>query len=446
MREFFLLSIVVIIMHFISNASPDVEVFENAKLTIGFGFLLVSSYFFGLFFSKLKLPKISGYITAGIVFGPFVLNYVQTDIIENMKIIDELALTLIALNAGGELKIKDLKKYKKSISLMIIFQTVFIFVGMFIFFYFFASSFDLFSAYSTNSLIAFALITGALLSACSPASAFAIIQELESKGPFTDIVLGVTVAKDIIVIILFGIAVSLSNTIVSADTGFSFMFFVSTAVQILSSAGVGIAIGLGVSYYIKHIKLNIPTFLLVLAFLIYNISLEMSHLITEVFSLSIHFEPLLIAITAGFYVQNYSKEGPHFIETIENFALPVYVLFFAMSGVIVNIDIMINMIWIALIIVSLRMFLLSAASYSSGLITGDNPEYRKVYGLGFITQAGVSLGLANEVMRRFPEWGETLGTLIIAIINLNQIVGPITFKYALQRVKETKIDRMSKGP
>ncbi len=62
-------------------------------------------------------------------------------------------------------------------------------------------------------------------------------------------------------------------------------------------------------------------------------------------------------------------------------------------------------------------------------------------GLSFITQAGVSLGLAGIVMRRFPEWGAALATTIVAIISLNQIIGPVTFKFALNAVGEARASR-----
>jgi hypothetical protein len=59
-------------------------------------------------------------------------------------------------------------------------------------------------------------------------------------------------------------------------------------------------------------------------------------------------------------------------------------------------------------------------------------------GLSFITQAGISLGLAGIVMSRFPDWGAALATTIVAIIAVNQLIGPIAFKFALNRVGEAR--------
>ncbi|MCA9919783.1 MAG: TrkA family potassium uptake protein, partial [Anaerolineales bacterium] len=57
----------------------------------------------------------------------------------------------------------------------------------------------------------------------------------------------------------------------------------------------------------------------------------------------------------------------------------------------------------------------------------------------FVTQAGVALGLAKEVAVEFPGWGDAFATTIIAMVVLNEIVGPILFKVALNRMGETHV-------
>jgi hypothetical protein len=49
----------------------------------------------------------------------------------------------------------------------------------------------------------------------------------------------------------------------------------------------------------------------------------------------------------------------------------------------------------------------------------------------------VAIGLAVLAARQFPEIGDHLNTVVLAIIAVNQIVGPITFKMALNNVGES---------
>lgn len=59
--------------------------------------------------------------------------------------------------------------------------------------------------------------------------------------------------------------------------------------------------------------------------------------------------------------------------------------------------------------------------------------------MAYLTQAGVSLGLAMEVVRRFPEWGEAFVTVVVAVIAINQMVGPIAMRKALIKSGEAQV-------
>ncbi len=73
-------------------------------------------------------------------------------------------------------------------------------------------------------------------------------------------------------------------------------------------------------------------------------------------------------------------------------------------------------------------------------MSGDPPLFYRNSWLAFITQAGVSLGLTAIVAKRFPEWGTTFATLVVAVIAVNQFIGPIAFKAALTRVGEARLE------
>jgi hypothetical protein len=96
---------------------------------------------------------------------------------------------------------------------------------------------------------------------------------------------------------------------------------------------------------------------------------------------------------------------------------------------------------LGLIIVVVRTLMIFAGSRISGKIAGDKKGICNIAWLGFITQAGVSLGLLSEVVRRFPEIGGDIQSILIAAITANQIVGPMAFKYALNRAGETEKQR-----
>jgi Trk K+ transport system NAD-binding subunit len=54
----------------------------------------------------------------------------------------------------------------------------------------------------------------------------------------------------------------------------------------------------------------------------------------------------------------------------------------------------------------------------------------------YVTQAGVSLGLTAAVVGEFAGWGTEFATIIIAVIVLNQLIGPPLFKWAINYAGE----------
>ena len=58
--------------------------------------------------------------------------------------------------------------------------------------------------------------------------------------------------------------------------------------------------------------------------------------------------------------------------------------------------------------------------------------------MAYITQAGVAIGLARLAARQSPEIGVYLSTIVLAVIMINQVIGPITFKIALRLTGEAQ--------
>jgi hypothetical protein len=58
-----------------------------------------------------------------------------------------------------------------------------------------------------------------------------------------------------------------------------------------------------------------------------------------------------------------------------------------------------------------------------------------------ISQAGFSLGLSVMIVRAFPQFGSDFRSLVIATVAINEVIGPVCFKLALDRSGETKLQQ-----
>ena len=155
---------------------------------------------------------------------------------------------------------------------------------------------------------------------------------------------------------------------------------------------------------------------------------------------------ILMSMTAGFVVQNLSVHGPGFVEALEANSLPLYALFFALAGADLALDV-IPAVWQAgLVMILARAALIYGSTYMAAAAAGDRPIIRQYAWMGFLAQAGVTLGLANIVRERFALWGPDVAAIIVGMIALNQLVGPPLFRYSLVRAKESKLRRRLAPP
>lgn len=388
------------------------------------GFILIFAFLFGKQINRVKLPQITGFILAGIVCGPYLLEFLSAGQVSDLQIFDGLALSLIALTAGGEMAVERLKGQIKTISALVVFQTVIIIPGFLIFGLLGRKFFPFFSDLTTVQAVMVFLLLGTLATATSPSTSIAIITETKSKGKYTDLVLSVAVVKDFIVIVFFALFISLSKPVFFADQGFDTAFLLQILREVGGSVVLGIIVGGGIILYLRYIRLEMTIFVLSIAFFTYQIS----H--------SYGYHPLLICLVAGFMVENFSPHGDRFIQAIEKTSLPVYVVFFAISGASVNLEALRSSWPLALICVFWRALLKFAGTYLGASLVKEEREVRRYSWAGFISQAGVSIGLAILVGKTFPEWRGVFVSLVLAIIAINQIVGPILLQKLLIRVQE----------
>ncbi len=72
--------------------------------------------------------------------------------------------------------------------------------------------------------------------------------------------------------------------------------------------------------------------------------------------------------------------------------------------------------------------------------------------MGFVAQAGLSLGLAARIGRELPGVGMTVATLVVAAVVINQLAGPVLWEGAIVaagedvRVGEKKRAAPADGP
>lgn len=418
------LLLIFLLMLFLKSSALFPFANPGQSTSIALGFILVFAYLMGVNLKRLSLPQITGFIVAGILCGPHVLSFISESDVNNLQLLDGLALSLIALTAGGEMKIERLKGRLKSITWIVFFQTIFILAGFILLGLLGRSFLSLFGGLTIIQVVAFSLLLGTLMTPTSPATTIAVMTEIRSAGKYTDLILSAAVVKDFFVIMLFAFSLSFSKSMTIPSHKFDMEFLLSILGEVGGSILIGFFLGIGIILFLKYVKKDVTIFILGVAFFSYQIS--------ENFG----FHPLLICLVAGFYAENFSSQGKLLISAIERSSAPIFVIFFAMSGAALDLGALRQTWLLALVCVLLRALLKFSGTFIGARLTGEELGVQKRGWEGFISQAGVSLGMATIVGSNFPEWGSEFMALVLAVIAINQIVGPVLLQKLLVKVEE----------
>ena len=405
-----------------------------------FAIVALASRQIGSFGRDIRLPLITGYIIAGVVVGPFVLDIVHEDVLGNLRFIDEVSLGIIAFAAGSELYLQELKGRLRTIAFVTIGMLITTFTvgsaGVFFLTQYIPFTQDL----PTLSRLAVSILAGTIMVARSPASAIAIINELRAKGPFTRTVLGVTVTIDVLIIILFAINTALATVLLDASD-----FNPSALLVLFVDLALAFAMGY-VVYRILRVVLGSQLdeyakigLLLAIGYSVFFLSAELAEYTEHHLPFKVLVEPLLTAMIASFLTTNYSPHRDEFAHLLERIGPVIYVLFFTFTGVSLRLDILGEILHFALAISLIRVLGIMVGTFTGSTLAGEPIHRSRITWMCFITQAGVALGLAREVADEFPIFGEEFATLIISVVVFNELMGPPFLKYAIKQVGEANI-------
>ena len=344
------------------------------------------------------------------------------------KAVEGIAVALIALTAGGEIRIEWVRSQARRLALITFSELFVVAAGVLGVVMLARSVLPFMPADDLLRAFIIAMVFGAIAVANSPTVTIAVISENQAEGPLTRTVLGVTILKDVCVIVLFAVALTIAKN--ALGEGGTESLGLTLTRELGGSALVGVGFGIGISLFLRFVHRDTPVFILAVCFAIWQVA--------AVF----HLETLLIALTAGFWVENFSRaKGEDLIKGIERLSLPVYALFFAAAGAKVDIDALATLWPFALLISGTRALCVWAGTSLGAHLARAEPTVKRYAWLGFVSQAGVTLALATIVARTFPSWGMEIQAIIIAMIAIHELIGPIGFQYALKKAGETGAER-----
>ena len=400
---------------------------NGSRTLLTFGFLILAAYTIGEIAKAVRVPKIVGYLIAGLIFGPAGLDIVTVEATHELESVSALAIALIALLAGAELRLQEVRERGATIFRILGAELAVGFVALLVLLVLLRDYVPFLQDAAWRQIIAFSMLFASIAIVHSPSVTMALLSETKARGPVARTTLGVVLVSDVVVVLLFSGTLALARYLVPPQSGdVPAMSLGVVAWEIVGAVLIGAVLGGAVALYLRFVQRELFLFALIVAFF----GAEIARLA--------HVETLLTLLTAGFVMENVSRrgEGEALRHAMERSAAPVFVVFFALAGAHMAIA-DIRALWFLIIpivivrIAAIRLGTMLGARWAR--TTG--PEGRLIW-MGLVSQAGVAIGLATVVGQVYPNRGAQIQTLFLAVIAINETLGPILFRQALVKSGE----------
>lgn len=398
---------------FLSQLNQETEALLVLSIILFAGFIMTRLT------NTLNLPKVSGYILAGILIGPCSLNFIPQHMIDSMGFVSDLALAFIAFGVGKFFKKEVLMRTGKKIIVITISEalTAGVLVTVILKFIF-RLDWD------------FALILGAIATATAPASTMMTINQYKAKGEFVNTLLQIVALDDVVCLLAFSIVAGIAGRTGNEELTMSTVLM--PVVYNILALGLGFFCGYFLSRLLIPARSKDNRLILAIAML-----LGISGICA-----SLDISPLLSCMIFGASYINLTSDKKLYRQ-INNFTPPVMSIFFIMSGMNLDLSALTTVGTVGLAYFIVRIIGKYLGTYISCLITGTSREIRNYMGLALIPQAGVAIGLAFLGQRLLPEeMGKLLLTIILSSSVLYEMVGPVCAKMSLFLSGSITTDKM----
>lgn len=380
----------------------------------------------GLVFNRLaklvKLPNVTGYLVAGLLFGPYVLKLLPAERVAEMSIVTNVALAFIAFSIGGSFNLKTLKQIGGKVLIITALEAC---MG---------------SAAVIAALLAFrfpvpeALLLGAIAAATAPAATLLVVKQYKASGPLTSMLLPVVAMDDAVCLILFSVLSSVAAVLANGTSLNVGQMLLKPLKEIGLSLALGAAIGVVVALCARAFKSRANRICVIVC------SLFLCTALADRFGLS----QLLVCMMNAAVMVNLTKEADKLLEGCDRWTPPLFMLFFVISGAQLNLTVLRSVGLLAVAYIVFRAVGKYAGATLGAVVTKAHPSVKKYLGLTLLPQAGVAIAMSQLAVDVLPAYGDQIRAVVLTGTLVYELLGPVIAKIALTKAGETHLESGSR--
>ena len=402
---------------------------------------LASALIGGLMLSRLtkllNLPAVTAYLVAGLLLGPFALGRLNIpglgfrtlEQVELMGIVTQTALGFIAFTIGSEFRLSQLKAMGSSAIIIGILQAVITTIVVDI------VLIALHLCFPEIISISCTITLGAIASATAPAATLMVVRQYKADGPLTRLLMLVVAIDDVVGLLLFSVSFGIATALAHGQVSV-LAVAVEPILEIVLSLGLGSLMGWLLNWVEQFFHSRSKRMTISVAFVLLTVGL--SSMTFEFGGVHCGFSLLLVCMMTGTIFCNICPTSEELMERVDNWVMPLNVLFFVISGAELDLEILSHPVTI--IVGIIYILARSVGKYYGAAISCGLTKQSKLItdnlGITLLPQAGVALGMALTAAT-LPDGALARNVVLFAVL-VYELIGPALTKRSLLTVGEIK--------
>ena len=361
----------------------------------------------------LRLPRITGFVAAGLVLGPGVLGLLDQAMLGELSIFVDISLGLILFELGRRL---DFRWFTHDRWLLA--SSVAESLLSFLFVYGTLRFFSVAPVYSATA--------AAIAMATSPAVLIMIVHDQRAKGPLTERLLALTALNNVFAFLLIALLFGFVHLEYRADL---LRATLHPLYLIAGSCGLGFLAFVAARTLARWLgKREDSQFVMLLGLIVGTVGCAIS------FKLSV----LLALLAFGVFAKNLDRD--HDLMAVE-FG-PGGQLFLVMLFVITGAGlrpselVVTGAVGAAFVVARLAGKLCGLGLFAP--LSGISQKKALLLGVGMVPMSAIAVVMVQGASALYPEFGATLSSIVLSAVVILELVGPLATQWALRRAGETE--------
>ena len=387
--------------------------------------VLVAGIIGGELFARVKMPKVTGWIATGILLRSLSLPGLRPDDLGHFAPFNYFVLGYIAFTVGATLHIASLKNTEKRIGLLLLCEAVVTPVVV-------AALLLLFASYLGELSTKAAILLSAIAVAGAPGTTVLVCQEARAKGILTRTLIAAIGLIDMVAVAVFVLAATFLNG--GSEAG-GLESLTALALQFGFTMAIGFACA-GIALILTRTIVG-PAFLgpTMVAVILCSWGAAAGFGISG---------GILACTFAGIAVTNLRHDTVRSAEAyLHSIGGVLFALFYTFAGMKLDFTKVPAAAGLVALYFGARLLGKSASAFAAMSFAGVTHKVRNYLGIALLPHGGVAVGLIILIQNE-PEFAgvqQTITTVGLAALAINQLVGPSATRFSLQRAGEDHKDR-----